>query len=192
MPAKELLVFAHRDEAHAFSDVPHLITGVGKINAATLLAKTLSDALLAGTPYTQLTVLGTAGIVGGNLHLDSVVEVTAAVQHDFSLPSPTLSCGSAITEKPTQFVPTATIATADVFVQDDKQRQKIAELGAELCDMEVYAYLQTAAIFDTPIRVFKVPSDFADSNTTQDEWDAIVFRKSAQLREFYNQYLKTP
>lgn len=187
--AKELLVFAHADEASAFGDVPHLITGVGKVNAATALAAELATAWQQEAPFEQITVLGTAGIVGDAHDLDTVVEVTGAVQHDFSLPSPLLKCGSALTGEPLTGIPTATIATADVFVQDDTQRRHIAELGASLCDMEVYAYLKTAEVFHTPIRVFKVPSDFADSSTTQEQWDDIVALKSQQLRQFYNTHL---
>ena len=35
---RTLLVSAHRDEASAFADVPHVVTGVGKVNAAVSLA----------------------------------------------------------------------------------------------------------------------------------------------------------
>lgn len=187
---KQLLVFAHQDEAVAFADVPHLVTGVGKINAATALAHTLASAQLKGEAYELITVLGTAGIVGGSHTLDEVVEITGAVQHDFSLPSPLLRCGSAAGLAAITGVTQATVATADVFVQDDAQRERIAKLGATLCDMEIYAYVQIAQVFHTPIRVFKIPSDFADSATTQQHWDDIVHLKSRQLRAFYDAQLR--
>ncbi len=181
--AIELLVFAHRDEASAFTDVPHIVTGVGKISAAAALAKTLHEVALSGARVSHITVLGTAGIVSDSHDLDTVVQINKAVQHDFSLPSPELVLGEQLLS------PTATIATGDVFVKNDAQRAKIAALGATLVDMESYAYAQTAAVFDTPINIFKVPSDFADSSLTDADWDEIVFLKSQQLRHFYDEIL---
>ena len=68
MAEKTLLVFAHSDEATAFAaaGVPHLLTGVGKVNAALGLA----DAILAAGPreVDRVVVLGTAGLVGEGLH----------------------------------------------------------------------------------------------------------------------------
>jgi adenosylhomocysteine nucleosidase len=177
------LVFAHRDEAAAFADVPHLVTGVGKVNAAVSLAQ----ALAAGD-VSRVVVLGTAGVVGdgdGRLDLDTVYQVTGVVQHDFSLPSPEL--------RPTGEVllpqRTATIATGDVFVKDDGQRTHIHGLGAGLVDMEAYAYAAVCERFEVPLQLFKIPSDFADSATTDEEWDTIVFRKSEQLRAFWERGL---
>lgn len=180
MPSSQtLLVFAHRDEATAFADVPHLVTGVGKVNAATSLA-----AALAPGDVARVVVLGTAGIVGdgdARLDLDTVYQVTGVVQHDFSLPSPELRPAGEV-ELPER---TVTIATGDVFVQDDAQRAHIQSLGAGLVDMEAYAYAAICERFDVPLQLFKIPSDFADSATTDEEWDTIVFRKSEQLREFW-------
>lgn len=190
-----LLVFAHRDEASAFADVPHLVTGVGKINAATSLAHALTVGAAAGAVagagagIERVVVLGTAGVVGDapdRPSLDDVYQVTGVVQHDFSLPSPTLALPGEV------LLPnhTATIATGDVFVKDDAQRAHIAGLGATLCDMEAYAYASVCAKFEVPLQMFKIPSDFADSSTTDEEWDEIVFRKSEQLREFYEKQLR--
>ncbi|MBL3699669.1 purine-nucleoside phosphorylase [Leucobacter luti] len=179
-----LLVFAHRDEASAFADVPHLVTGVGKVQGAVALAAALAEAP-AEAPVGRVVVLGTAGVVGDGpdrLSLEDVVQVTRVVQHDFSLPSPEFEPAGEV------LLPerTATIATGDVFVKDDAQRAHIAGLGAALVDMEAYAYASVCARFDVPLQLFKIPSDFADSATTDEDWDTIVFRKSAQLREFWD------
>lgn len=173
--ARTLLVFAHRDEASAFGDVPHLVTGVGKINAAVSLA-----AELAARPgeIDRVLVLGTAGVIDDGPDLDTVYQIGAALQHDFSLPSPRLEPRGPI------LAPRLTVATGDVFVQDDAQRARIAALGAELVDMESYAIAALCARFDVELVMLKVPSDFADSSTTDEEWDTIVFRKSEQLRAF--------
>lgn len=181
--ASTLLVFAHRDEASAFADVPHLVTGVGKVQGAVSLAAALADGGVE-----RVVVLGTAGVVGDGedrLSLEEVVQITGVVQHDFSLPSPTLApAGDVLLPERT-----ATIATGDVFVKDDAQRAHISGLGAALVDMESYAYASVCAKFGVALQLFKIPSDFADSSTTDEEWDAIVFRKSEQLRAFWDSRL---
>ena len=99
-----LLVFAHADEASAFADVPHIVSGVGKVNAATALASALRDG-----EFDSVVVLGTAGVVGegeGRLSLETVYQVTDLVQHDFSLPSPTISpAGRCCWPKPRRWRP---------------------------------------------------------------------------------------
>lgn len=183
-----LLVFAHRDEASAFADVPHLVTGVGKVNAASSLAHAIVSARETGG-LERVIVLGTAGVVGDGddrLSLEDVYQVTGVVQHDFSLPSPTMvPDGEVVLPEMT-----ATMATGDVFVKDDAQRTHIASLGATLVDMEAYAYATICEKFEVPLQLFKIPSDFADSSTTDEEWDEIVFRKSEQLRAFWESTLK--
>lgn len=52
--------------------------------------------------------------------------------------------------------------------------------------MESYAYTSVCARFGVALELFKIPSDFADSATTDEEWDTIVFRKSEQLRAFWD------
>lgn len=180
-----LVVFAHGDEATAFKDVPHLVTGVGKVNAAVSLASAL-----AGGAVERVVVLGTAGVVGDGadrLSLDTVYQVTSLVQHDFSLPSPAVApAGEVVLPESQQ----TTMATGDQFVKDDAQRSHIASLGAHLVDMEGYAYATVCERFGVDLQIFKVPSDFADSSTTDAEWDEIVFEKSRQLRDFWETRLR--
>ncbi|MBL5974575.1 MAG: purine-nucleoside phosphorylase [Candidatus Leucobacter sulfamidivorax] len=182
MADRTLLVFAHEDEAAAFAraGVPHLVTGIGKVNAALELTRALAD---AGSGPGRVVVLGTAGIVAEGPRLDTVYQISAAVQHDFSLPSPRLELGGEVVAEP------AIIATGDVFVQDDAQRQRIAELGATLVDMETYAYAHVCRRLGVPLQVFKSPSDFADSSTTMDDWDGVVISKSDQLLRFAGERL---
>lgn len=212
-----LLVFAHADEASAFDDIAHVVTGVGKVHAATELAHELANAGWAG-----VTVLGTAGIVGsvstahaeaaGNgaagteatdlevtdpepassaavlpLDLDTVYQIDAVLQHNFALPSPTLRPMGELICDPAH---RASIATGDVFVASDIERARIAALGASLVDMESYAYAAVCDRFNIPLQIFKVPSDFADDATTATDWDEIVALKSRQLRAFWDERLQ--
>ncbi|MFC5339009.1 purine-nucleoside phosphorylase [Leucobacter denitrificans] len=177
-----LLVFAHGDEASAFANVAHLVTGVGKINASVSLAKAL-----AGHAYERVVVLGTAGVVDGErgrLSLDTIYQVTALLQHDYALASPTLKpAGELVLQD------TATMATGDQFVTSDEQRTHISGLGAQLVDMEGYAYASVCERFGVPLQLFKIPSDYADSSTTMQDWDDIAVAKSHQLREFWDSKL---
>ncbi len=178
-----LLVFAHADEAVAFEDVPHVVTGVGKVNAAVSLAKELSVMKeLSGEQFDRVIVLGTAGGVGeGVVSLDVIYQVTALLQHDFSLASPTIEPAGDV-----EISDTATMATGDQFVTSDEQRAHLSGLGAALVDMEGYAFASVCERFGVPLQIFKIASDFADSSTTMQDWDDIAQAKSRQLREFWD------
>lgn len=176
-----LLVFAHADEAAAFADLPVLVTGVGKVNGAGALAQRLAEGGVA-----RVVVLGTAGGIGDGvdrLSLDTVYQVTRLVQHDFSLPSPAIDPAGEVVLSESECT---TMATGDQFVSDDADRARISALGAKLVDMEGYAYASVCERFGVPLQIFKVPSDFADSETTMADWDAIVVEKSHQLRGFWD------
>ncbi|MFR0636920.1 purine-nucleoside phosphorylase [Arthrobacter sp. LS16] len=180
---KTLYVFAHEGEATAFSDVEHLVTGIGKIGAAVALA-----GALAGGGYERVVVLGTAGvIVDGEQRpdIDTVYQVTTVIQHDFPLESAPLRPAGDVLLTERQL----TMATGDVFVSDDEQRIRLAGLGAQLVDMEGYAYASVCERFNVPLQIFKIPSEFADSNTTIEDWFEVVERKSRQLRAFWDQHL---
>lgn len=205
---EKLLVFAHHDEATAFAEVPHLITGIGKVNAAVLLSR----ALAAGE-VSEVIVLGTAGMLDDTLDLETVYQVSSAVQHDFEFVSPTIQLGekghlalhkgslasadledipgatgpTRVVEERQSQIPTATIATGDVFLTDDADRERIGGEAA-LVDMETYAYARACVAFHVPLRVFKVPSDRADGETTHETWDTTVARKSQQLLEFAQEH----
>ena len=196
--SNRLLVFAHADEAQAFSDVPHLVTGIGKINAVVELSRELSR-----NDVSDVVVLGTAGMIDDHLDLDTVYRVSAAMQHDFEFPSDTAilardgsvdmmtplewEAGTAQTTED-EAVPTAMIATGDLFVKDDLLRTALVSQGAQLVDMESYAYAVLCRVYDVPVSIFKIPSDTADSATTHESWDQVVARKSDQLRQFADQH----
>lgn len=196
-----LIVFAHADEAQAFSDVSHLVTGIGKINAVAELARRLGEG-----DVSEVVVLGTAGMLDDHLDLDTVYRVAAAVQHDFEFPTDAATLpGDGVVEMldPLEWEargaqvmqtiaesdesPTAVIATGDVFVKDDLLRTTLVARGAQLVDMESYAYAVLCRVYGVPVSIYKIPSDTADSATTHESWDDIVARKSTQLREFADQ-----
>lgn len=200
-----LLVFAHRAEAQAFADVPHMVTGVGKAATAALFGRRLAAAVSDPGARVRVTVLGTAGLVDDDLDIETVYRVSSAVQHDFALGSPRLrlsrdgvvetegaylgalpSDGRAVPTYAHELhgVPEVGIATGDVFVSSNAERTRILGLGAGLVDMESYVFAAICAEFGVPVQILKIASDAADDDTSQTTWDEIVARKSAQLRVF--------
>lgn len=201
MTTRSRLVFAHPDEAQAFKGIPHLITGIGLVNATTGLARAV-----AHDGIDRVVVLGTAGLIDDSLDLDTVYRVSETVQHDFAFESPRAFIASdgavRVTGKrrgsafratePVEQEETSIcraeanviIATGDAFVTDDGVKADLLTRGVHLVDMESYGYAAMCAALDVPIDIFKIPSDFADSNTTDEDWDSIVKRKSEQLLDF--------
>ncbi|MFB9852605.1 nucleosidase [Micromonospora andamanensis] len=153
-PDRPLLVLAIAEEA-AYLDVelPVLLTGMGKVNAAAAVAATL-----ARFPAPSVLVnLGTAGALHPGW--TGTHEVGAVLQHDLDtdfirrLTGQTVGAPLALGDGPT-------LATGDQFIADDDAR---AALGrrAHLVDMEGYAVASTAHAFGVPVRVVKQVSDEA-------------------------------
>lgn len=180
-----LLVAALDSELVAFppelDGFDRLVTGAGKLPAAVRLARALD-----AHPYEEIVVVGTAG--GLDPALDpGVHEVTTALQHDVTDLAGVVGRHITLPER----VGTGdgvVIATGDSFVDDAEAVGVIRGLGAQLVDMETYAYLWVADELDVPIRVFKAISDTAQDGATQ-TWDETVTACSAlllaHLREVY-------
>lgn len=170
----DLLVFAHPDEAQAFQDVPHVVTGFGKVNAAFGLTK----AILEKKP-TRVFVLGTAGSLKDGLGTD-IYQAKTAFQHDAPFSNaPQQAIGTEVFGHP------VTIATGDTFVSDPVKKAECLALGADLVDMETAVYLQIGATLEVPVYVLKTPSDDADEGADK-LWDVVVRECSERLRGFYD------
>ncbi|HAN25731.1 MAG: nucleoside phosphorylase [Microbacterium sp.] len=173
-----LLVAALNSELVGFPlELPgfsRLVTGPGKLKAAVELTRALERG-----EVDEIVVVGTAGQLDAGLAA-GVHEISAALQHDVtdldgivgqhvSLPS-TVETGH----------PGVVIATGDRFIDDADAVVAIRELGAQLVDMETFAYIWVAHEYAVPIRVFKAISDSAQDGATQ-LWDETVAHCSAQL-----------
>lgn len=173
----DLLVFAHPDEAQAFQDLPHTVTGFGKVNATLGLTK----AILAHKP-TRIFVLGTAGSLKDGLGT-AIYQVANAFQHDAPFTAGEhRALGTEIFGAP------VTMATGDTFVADTVKKEHCLSLGADLVDMESAAYLQVGAELMTPVYILKTPSDDADEGADK-LWDIVVRECSQRLRAFYDERL---
>ncbi|MFE4591403.1 nucleosidase [Streptomyces laurentii] len=155
-PGRPLLVLAVKEEAqHLRTDLPVLLTGMGKVNAATALATVLAR----GPHPSEVVNLGTAGALRPGWEGTHVVGTV--IQHD--LDSRLLATltgeqyGAPLTLPGGSDV---VLATGDMFISDDEARERLAARAA-LVDMEGYALASVAAQAGVPLRMVKHVSDEA-------------------------------
>ncbi|BAU88196.1 5-methylthioadenosine nucleosidase [Streptomyces laurentii] len=155
-PGRPLLVLAVKEEAqHLRTDLPMLLTGMGKVNAATALATVLAR----GPHPSEVVNLGTAGalrpgwtgthVVGTVIQHDLDSRLLARLTGEQYGAPLTLPGGSDVV-----------LATGDMFISDDEARERLAARAA-LVDMEGYALASVAAQAGVPLRVVKHVSDEA-------------------------------
>lgn len=163
-----LAVVAVVAEAAAFLDtVPVLITGVGKVRAATATAW----ACAALDPGVVLNV-GTAGALRPDVPKERVLEVGTVIQHDLdgesvarligTNPGPPLALADA----------DHVLATGDRFIALPADREVLAR-HADLVDMEGYAVAAAARQLGVPVRLAKVVSDDAGHDAVVSWVDAL-------------------
>ncbi|MFE0462631.1 nucleosidase [Kitasatospora sp. NPDC058965] len=153
---RPLLVLAVAEEAaHLDGDLPVLLTGMGKVNAAAALAT-----VLAGGPKPSAVVnLGTAGALRPGLD-GRTHEIGTVLQHDLDARVLRLLTGRAVGEPLELAADGPVLATGDLFVSDPVARDRLAE-QAHLVDMEGYALASVARRAGVPVRLVKHVSDEA-------------------------------
>jgi len=175
----KLLVAAHPSELVAFEDdIPgfdRLLTGVGKIPAASALTRALVE-----KDYDEIVVVGTAGALDPAVE-GGVYEVAAAIQHDVKDLDGVIGQHVSLPARVEVASEGLVIATGDHFVDDAETVEVIRALGARLVDMESYALAWVAQRFGVPIRILRAVSDRAQDGATE-LWDVTVERCSRELR----------
>jgi adenosylhomocysteine nucleosidase len=163
------VVVAVLEEAQAFADrYPTLVTGVGKVRAATAT----TWALAAHQPRVVVNV-GTAGALRvGAVALGAVHEVGRVIQHDLNgravaaltghdpAPPIALAAGGPV------------LATGDRFIASPDERDALAA-HADLVDMEGYAVAAAATRLGVPVRLAKAISDDAGHDAAASWSDAL-------------------
>jgi len=151
---RPLLVVALEEEAFYLhvSALPVLVTGVGKVSAASSLA-----AVLSRQRPSRIINLGTAGALREGLTGTHVVG--RVMQHDFDDETVFALTGAHFGE-PIDLGPGPVLASGDVFVSGGEARQRLAA-QAELVDMEGYAIARVARDFGLPATLVKDVSDEA-------------------------------
>lgn len=168
---RTLFVAALPEETAALpSDVEVLHVGVGKVQAATVLATRL-----AASPADLVVNLGTAGGLHGQ-RIGEVVEVARVHQHDFDHLAVGSFVGRAVAGGPLDLdgPPGATgrLATGDRVIVSEHERAALAE-HADLVDMEGYAIAATARAFGCDVWLVKAVSDGADGDAVGTWRDAL-------------------
>ncbi|MDG4531719.1 nucleosidase [Streptomyces sp. AV19] len=161
-PDRPLLVLAVQEEAaHLDTDVPVLLTGIGKINAAASLATVLAR----GDRPSEIINLGTAGALSSGWM--GTHEIAQVIQHDIDTPVLKALTGRTYGDALTvNDAAGPTLATGDLFVADEAARARLAE-HAQLVDMEGYALVSVARTHEVPIRLIKHVSDEAGAGAGQ-------------------------
>ncbi|MET9346913.1 nucleosidase [Streptomyces termitum] len=174
-PDRPLLVLAVKEEAQFLdTDLPVLLTGMGKVNAATALA----TALARGPRPSEIVNLGTAGALRTGWTGTHVIGTV--VQHDFDgRLLATLTGESYGAPLPLPAGGDVVLATGDTFISDEAARARLAE-RAPLVDMEGYALAHAAALAGVPLRLVKHVSDEAGDGADR-TWRESVAACSREL-----------
>ena len=170
-----LVVSATKAEAaHVPSDLPVLVTGIGKVAAASAVARAL-----ATRPEVDLVVnIGSCGALREGL--SGVFEVGRVLNHDLS--ADVIRALGHDAEEWLEIGPADTVlATGDVFVHETTVRLRLAE-QAHLVDMEGYAVAWACRQAGVPARLVKHVSDNADEGSL--DWPTLVARSSQALGEW--------
>lgn len=154
-PDLPLLVVALEEEATHLhvSELPVLVTGAGKVNAAIAVAS-----ILAETSPTRVVNLGTAGALHDGMTGTHVIGTV--LQHDLDDAALFTLSGLHFGEPVHLAESGPRLATGDVFVSDELTRARLAT-HADLVDMEGYAIARAAIAAGVPVTLVKQVSDSA-------------------------------
>ena len=189
-PQRPLLVCALATEAahlHA-GDLPVLITGVGKVQAAVAVTRALGT----GRPA-MIVNLGTAGALRDGLTGTHVIH--RVVQHDLNsaaimeLTGLPVGLPIDISDHATQYgTAPVVLATGDRFIDDESARARLAE-HAHLADMEGYAVAAAATAMEVPVICVKEVSDAAGQRAGA-TWSTALAACAERLGAWVDQHLR--
>lgn len=177
-----LIVVALEEEAAHLhvSELPVLVTGVGKVNAAIAVATILGE----HSP-SHVINMGTAGALRDDL--TGIHVISQVTQHDlndqgifeltgihFGLPIELSAAGPVLT-------------TGDAFIGDPESRARLAE-QAHLVDMEGYAVAKAAQTAGVPVMLVKMVSDNANEPANR-AWQQSVDSCAEQLGDWLRVHL---
>ncbi|GAA1283713.1 nucleosidase [Planotetraspora silvatica] len=165
---RPLLVLAVQQEAQFLDGgLPVLLTGMGKVNAASALAGVLGRGPLPSSVIN----LGTAGALRPGW--TGTHEVSTVFQHDLDTAVLRSLTGETYGAPLTLSVEGPVLATGDSFIADDTARDALAA-RADLVDMEGYALAAVAQQAGVPIRLVKHVSDDAGEGAAKTWRESVV------------------
>ncbi|MFK4548037.1 nucleoside phosphorylase [Streptomyces tendae] len=165
---RPLLVLAVEEEAQYLDTrLPVLLTGMGKVNAATALASVLGR----GPLPSEVVNLGTAGALRPGWHGTHVIG--SVMQHDLDSDTLRTLTGETYGAPLTIGDPDGPVlATGDSFISDEADRLRLAE-HAPLVDMEGYAVATAARLAGVGVSMVKHVSDDADETAAKTWREAV-------------------
>ena len=181
-PDLPLLVVALEEEATHLhvSELPILVTGAGKVNAAIAVSSILAEA----SP-TRVVNLGTAGALKDGMAGTHVIGTV--VQHDLDDAALFALSGLHFGEPVQVSAEGPRLVTGDVFVSDADTRARLAQI-ADLVDMEGYAVARAAAHAGVPVTLVKEVSDNADESAGR-SWRETVDECAERLGTWVHAHL---
>ena len=179
-----MLVVALEEEAQHLhvSDLPVLVTGVGKVRAAAALAS-----LLARQRPSRVINLGTAGGLREGMRGTQVVG--RVEQHDFEDEKIFGLTGEHFGAAIELGVSGPVLGSGDSFVDSAATRAGLVARGIDLVDMEGYAIAFTAHQFGLPVTLVKEISDPADEGAAK-TWRESVDDCAERLGEWLHRELR--
>jgi adenosylhomocysteine nucleosidase len=190
-----LVVMALRLEALDVFDqagIPVLYTGIGKVNAAMVLARELAGCRHAGRALPHVVNFGSAG--SRRFATGALVACTSFLQRDMDVSGLGFALGvtpyedlPAVLGFPSPFrdLPTATCGTGDSFETGTRA------LSSDVVDMEAYALAKVCLTENTPFACVKFVSDGADKAAASD-WQANQHRAAERFLDLYRQLPAAP
>lgn len=150
-----IVVALEREAQHLHvSDVPVLVTGVGKVCAASALS-----AVLARQRPSRIINMGTAGALREGLSGTQVIG--RVIQHDFDDETISSLTGEHY-GAPIDLAPSGPVlGSGDFFVRGGAPREALVGQGVDLVDMEGYAVARVAQNFGLAATLVKQISDGA-------------------------------
>ncbi len=177
-----LLVVALEEEAAHLhvSELPVLVTGAGKVNAAIAVSM-----ILAEHSPSSVVNLGTAGSLRDEITGTHVI--SSVVQHDLDDAALFALSGLHFGQVIHLAEAGARLVTGDAFVADETTRARLAE-RADLVDMEGYAVARASLAADVPVTLVKQVSDSANEQAGR-SWRQTIDACAEELGAWARQHL---
>jgi adenosylhomocysteine nucleosidase len=191
MHLKTLIVMALPQESRGLLETAGatvLYTGVGKVNAASTLARRLAEIRCAGAPLPRVVNLGSAGSRTVPAH--TLVACNRFAQRDMDVSGMGFDIGvtpfdpaPAVIEFPPLFthLPQLTCSTADSFATH------LHSVSGDVVDMEAFALARVCAAESADFACAKYVTDGADSDSST-HWEAAL---DAAARSFARLFEET-
>lgn len=181
-PDLPLIVVALEEEATHLhlTELPVLVTGVGKVNAAVAVATILGEHSPA-----SIINMGTAGALRDGL--TGIHVVGQVTQHDFDDHSIFQTTGLHFGLPITLADDGPVLTTGDAFIKDAAVRTRLAS-HAHLVDMEGYAVAKAAEAASVPAMLVKMVSDDASGQALA-SWRETVDHCAEHLGDWLRSHL---